>query len=230
MPSESDLRDLLRDPDPEGRGAIDLDAVLTRARRRRRPRVIAAQALGSVAMIGVLGTVVFISLPPAAETTAITAQDTAAGTGEAEAAPFADQDEALKTVDECGLPFIEGGPTPWTVDIAVTNADSSAVTARVTLAIAGEGASPEAHGTLESVTVARDGVVIGTALPTDVAGPVSDSPGTISWTARFDLGTCDGAPLPPGEYEIRAVVVVSEEGTSPTSETVYGAPAPLEIG
>ena len=114
MATESDLRDLLRGPDPEGRGAIDLDAVLSRTRRRRRPRVIAAQALGSVAIVGVLGTAIFVSGPLADRGVMMSAEDTGAGAdGAGEAvtesgdAPYADQDALKWMPDVCGAPVTD---------------------------------------------------------------------------------------------------------------------------
>ena len=81
MATESDLRDLLRDPDPEGRPTIDLNAVVTRARRRRRPKVIAAQALGSVAAVGALFVGISAIIPPQ-QAAMMVAEDSAGGAEE----------------------------------------------------------------------------------------------------------------------------------------------------
>ena len=48
MASETDLRHRFRDPEtPEG--TIDVDAVIRRARTRRRPRVLAAAGVSTLA-------------------------------------------------------------------------------------------------------------------------------------------------------------------------------------
>ena len=53
MPSESEVRDRLQRADaPSGR--IDVEAVVRRSRARRRPRVVAAAAVTTLAVIGVV--------------------------------------------------------------------------------------------------------------------------------------------------------------------------------
>jgi len=52
MPTESELRRQFHDDEPGG--SIDLDAVLRRSRARRRPRVIAAAVVSSLAVIGIV--------------------------------------------------------------------------------------------------------------------------------------------------------------------------------
>lgn len=52
MPTESELRQQFHDDEPGG--SIDLDAVLRRSRARRRPRVVAAAAVSSLAVIGIV--------------------------------------------------------------------------------------------------------------------------------------------------------------------------------
>jgi hypothetical protein len=228
VPSESDLRDLLRGSEPEGRAAIDLDAVLTRARRRRRPRVIAAQVLGSVAVVGALFTAV-VAVQPPQQTATMIAEDAGAGGSDADTAPFVD-DSALKVADQCGLAPVVTGPAPWSLDLTNTTADGVGALARVILTLPGGGPWAEATATLESLTVARGGVVVATALPTDVTGPVADPSGEgVSWDARFAVESCDGEPLTSGAYEMRAVVVVSVDGTSPATETIHGTPVVVEI-
>jgi len=52
MPTESELRQQFHDDEPGG--SIDLDAVLRRSRARRRPRVVAAAVVSSLAVIGIV--------------------------------------------------------------------------------------------------------------------------------------------------------------------------------
>ena len=57
MPTESELRQQFHDDEPggsTGRGTIDVDAVLRRSRARRRPRVVAAAVVSSLAVIGIV--------------------------------------------------------------------------------------------------------------------------------------------------------------------------------
>lgn len=223
MATESDLRDLLQHPDPEGRGAIDVDAVLRRARRRRRPRLIAAQALGSVAVVGVLGTAIFVAQPPAQEA-AMIAQDTDAGAEQA--APFADE-SSLKAGDICGQPLIVEDSPVWLLELTGVEVAPDTITAEVHILATRPDPSAEGSGELLALTVIRDGVVVADASPTDITTSVGQgSDGGLIWTGSFALGSCDGEPLAPGSYEIRAVAQVT---TGDAVDTVYGSLRPLEI-
>ena len=250
MPSESDLRDLLRGPDPEGRTAIDLDAVLTRARRRRRPRVIAAQALGSVALVGVLVTAVTVSLPRAAETTAITAQDTDAGAGEAEAAPFADDSHLRWMPDSCGAPASDPvSADGLSLELAPLVVEEGTSTVPVTVTLRNERSVRVAGVTdvTPHLTLSRDGLVVWHSAVAEPATPgaarpvVDLEPGeSMTFDATLDLVICGSeedilsdAPMPlatAGAYELRAVLVI-DSANDPAVELdrVGGGPAPVEI-
>lgn len=118
MPTESDLRDLLRDEGP-GTGGIDLDAVLRRSRARRRPRVAAAAAIGSLAIVGVglpVGVGVSITASGGGTPTAILAgEDTSdealpeAGTG-----PVPEDGSFLAGAPE--VTFVPADP-PWRIEV-----------------------------------------------------------------------------------------------------------------
>lgn len=232
MPSESDLRDLLRDPEPEGRAAIDLDAVLTRARRRRRPKVLAAQALGSVAVVGALFTAVVVSLPHAAETTAITAQDTAAGS-EAESAPFAD-DSTAKLLDACGEPASRWPILGWGLEVT----DGGAVSAEapvLTITLRNDGPLV-ATGEIEVTRVSfiLDDVVIGhgnAAVPGGLPAEL-DAGEELTWDVPVTVEPCDPLlPLGPGTYEVRAEIEFRyASGDGPViAEPIVGSPGRVEL-
>jgi hypothetical protein len=236
--TESDLRDLLQHPDPEGRGAIDLDAVLRRARRRRRPRVIAAQALGSVAVVGVLGTAIFIGQPPAQEA-AMIAQDTAAGTGANESQPFADTDieNGMLKASECGDAPVVPPLLGWTVVVAPSPlAASGEVAVSVTLGL--DAPVPESGtATISALTVIDDGIVVGHAFP--IGASVAIGPGVgepqpwtpVTWDAVAPLESCDPEqPLPAGSYQVVVRMTYVADGGDGLGEPIWSDPVAVEIG
>lgn len=214
MPSESDLRDLLRGSEPEGRAAIDLDAVLTRARRRRRPKVVAAQALGSVALVGVLVTAIGFSLPRTGDSAALSAQDTAAGGSEEATAPFVDEDAAtdngMLKAQECGEAPVIPPLLGWDVTIAPSAlAGPGQVGVGVTLGR--EAPVPESGiAWVTAITLVRDGLVVGHAFPIDAGVPIGPGAGDptawepVSWDVVAGVESCDpaGEPLAAGSYQV----------------------------
>jgi hypothetical protein len=231
VPDESDLRHLLQGPDPEGRAAIDLDAVLTRARRRRRPRVIAAQALGSVALVGVLGTAVVVSLPRADETASMIAQDTAAGGAEAESAPFFEEDaSSSKTMDACGEPITSESDSRWSMSFDLeTSTVEGTFGAEVSLTNTDVDRPFDGTTTLAPVVIMREGVVVAHGVPVDFNVVTEDSGQRIVWSGTYGLETCDGAPLAPGAYDFRAIVEVTGDEPGLAGERVMSAAVVVEI-
>lgn len=240
MATESDLRDLLRDPDPEGRPTIDLNAVVTRARRRRRPKVIAAQALGSVAAVGALFVGISAIIPPQ-QAAMMVAEDSAGGAEEFDAAPTADDYALRLSAEACGAVF-ESVPTSaeWTLAIEPLSADEgfSGLTVPVTLRNDGTGAV-SGVASPPRVVLTREGIVIGFAPAADLIGiPVELGPGaTASFDAAIEPYACDPARpqaaldelglLPPGDYEMRPIVqFASDDGAV---EAIVGPVQPLVI-
>lgn len=234
MATESDLRDLLRGPEPEGRGDIDLEAVLSRARRRRRPRMIAAQALGSVALIGALGTVVIVSLPPAQTGVMMTAEDGGAGDSAA-TAPDADenvQEESGSTwaPDSCGAPVTDresiAGLTlemePITVVTGTTSVPVTVVLRNdgPTRVVGVSGGSPHLTLSLDGLVVwhsysVQDSIGIGVDLEPGESQVYQATFQPALCTSEDDLvvGTSDN-PLPPagpGSYELRASMPITPD-------------------
>lgn len=247
MATESELRDLLQGPDPEGRGAIDIDAVLTRARRRRRPRVIVAQALGSVAAVGVLVTGVAVTLPQTAPVSLLTAEgsaeDAAGGSEEYASTPQSpDADASLRLpAESCGAAYVEPPATAgWSLELApLETSATDALAVPVTLRNLGD---TPLSGLVSPprIVLTQGGVVVGYAPAVDsIATRVELEPGG---TAVFDAlvvpVACDpadpGTPLeelpvlPPGDYEMRPVLVLTDEAGE--LSTVAGTATPLVIG
>jgi hypothetical protein len=246
--TESDLRDLLRGPDPEGRGDIDLDAVLSRTRRRRRPRVIAAQVLGSVAVVGVLGTAIFVGGPLADRAVMMTAEDAGAGSDggseESATAPFADDDTLRWTPDACGAPVTElVSSDGLTLEMSIETIFEPEERIPVQVTLHNDGPEPLVGVTSPwpHVSLARDGLVVWHTYSTQEAiGQVVDlAPGeSVTFESYVDRVICrteddlvmhdpqnDMPTAPPGRYELRAVVVVATDA----GDTLVAASPPFEV-
>lgn len=227
MATESDLRSLLQGPDPEGRPAIDLDAVLTRARRRRRPKVIAAQAIGSVAIVGAVFTGVVATLPR--EEAAMMATDEAAISAPQAGSGPADADLRW-AMDACGAAPLEGESSSWALATELSGAPD-ALEATLTLVNLGE-TGIEGEVVPWALTLVRDGVVVGTATFTDAAAGTFalDSGESFAVTLGAVVEPCDAsAALEPGGYEVRGVVQVVASDAEGRDEVVYGEFSRVEL-
>jgi hypothetical protein len=244
--TESDLRDLLRGPDPEGRGEIDLDAVLTRTRRRRRPRVIAAQAFGSVALVGVLGTAVVVSIPRADTGVQMTAEDAGAGSDEAATAPLADEDALKWAPDTCGAPVtdvVSSDGVTLELSIETIFEPEERIPVQVTLRNDGPDRLVGTSSPWPHVSLARDGIVVWHSYQTqeDIGLIIDLAPGeSLTLDTYVDRVICgseddlimdgpqnDMPAAPPGQYELRTVLVVTTDDG--TSYLAASAPFQLEI-
>jgi hypothetical protein len=160
--TESDLRDLLQGPDPEGRVAIDLDAVLRRARARRRPRAIAATAVGALALVGVMTPVVLISQQATTQQSVLTAED-AGGAGEAPTADNAFMTLTAASLNTCGASVVEL-PSPNGLVLEVTPvtapAETADILADVTLRNDGPLTLVGTTATTPVIAFSRDGIVL----------------------------------------------------------------------
>lgn len=229
MPTESDLRDLLRAPEPADGSPIDLDAVLRRARARRRPRAIAASAVGALALVGVLTPAVLIGMPRPAQEVAMVAEDSGGASADTGAAPLS----ALK-IDACGVPLaavdaddalvLEMSPVsgdaglPPTVEVTLRNVGDTAIEGEVGLPLV----------TLATV----NGTVIAAAAVDSSARTIDLAPGAATtFDAAVPTISCDpddpeiAGPVAAGDYLIRAVLhvrTVSADGT--VVERVVGGP------
>lgn len=155
MPTESDLRGLLGDPQP-GTGGIDVEAVLRRARSRRRARVLAGTAAGALAVAGVLVPVTLTTVLGGESPTTIVAEESASD------ADAQDSDAAApESATAPGGPTLEFAPDPsppWRIDIAdpvgdlATCSEDSAV--ETTLRSADEPSSAASLTLVEDATAA----------------------------------------------------------------------------
>jgi len=253
--TESDLRDLLQGPDPEGRTAIDLDAVLRRARARRRPRVIAATAAGAFALVGVLTPVVVVSQQQAKQESLLVAEDASGGTAEA---PMAG-DTALvgmpsaATLNSCGEAVVDipssNGLVLEVTPLAAT-AGSANIPIDVTLRNDGSVRLVGVTASQPIVTFSRDGVVLWhTAGVQDSSGVIVDlDPGeSMTYATTFEplICTADDEPeavegdadglredLPAagvGSYRLSAAIDFLPEDETAAVVVVTGPAAPVEL-
>lgn len=126
-------------------------------------------------------------------------------------------------MDHADLALLAARPGPLTVAAAFpatvigagTFAGTVVVTARER--VAGT-TTPEA-----GVYVARDGTVVATPLPQDLVAVAVDVPagGTLELPARAP------ADLPPGRYDLYAVVTVTDDARTPLAAA--GGPWPLDV-
>lgn len=245
MATESDLRDLLRGPDPEG-PAIDVDAVLRRARSRRRPRVIAASAAGALALVGVLTPVAFLAWP--GEEAALIAAEESAADSDAGGATELALPIAAEALDACGAPLAELPQDPVLVlEMAALSAPSGAESIPVEVVLRNVGPDPitgVARPVPAIAVAASDGIVQWRAVG-ESADPIllSLAPGeSMTFTATIDPVACpagdgtDPAAVPadllaagPGTYLVRAALDVTPDGAD--IPIVLGGPiVPLTLG
>lgn len=230
MATEADLRDLLRGPEPEGRAAIDVDAVIARARRRRRPRVVAAQTLGSVGLVGALVVGVSLGVPPVNEASMMSAEDSGAG-GQALPESATGADSMLRATDVCGEPLVEYPGLGWDLTVESIAGTATGSTARVALRN-DSGVAEAGTATVTSLAFVRDGVVVGFAVPDGPTAYAVDAPpgASTTWDVPVTTQACASEDaLAPGSYDVRVVAeFVRDDPAAP--ETVYGAPIPVEFG
>jgi hypothetical protein len=245
------LRDLLQGPDPEGRAAIDVDAVLRRARARRRPRAIAASTVGALALVGVLTPVVLVSQQAAKPESLMGAED-ADGAPEASTA----DDSAFATVpsasalNSCGASVVElPSENGLVLEVAPVTAQAGSASIPIDVTLRNDGSVSLAGVTasLPVVVFSRDGVVLWySSAVQDASGVVVDlDPGeSMTYATTFDpvICTADGAAdsaetdagglrkdLPSagvGSYSVSAAIdFFAEDGVI----VVTGPAAPVEL-
>lgn len=211
MPSDSELRDRFRSGTLP-HGEIDVDAVIRRARARRRPRVMLAGA-GSVLAIAAIAVpaVLVNSIPGAggggAALTTVDgaaadepAPESAAGGAADSQAYDAVQRKAAGTLNACGEPAAEAVPAESGLVVTVAPVDAAAtdrgIPVIVTLTNAGEERVTGTTGARPTVTFAGDGVVLWhTNGPEDLVARVVDlAPGqSMSYRTTFEPVVCGPA-------------------------------------
>lgn len=253
---DSDLRDRFREG-TQPRGEIDVEAVLRRARARRRPKVALAGA-GSVLAIAAIAvpavlTSSFGGAGGAADSAIVAGEQYAPeSASDAGGAGAADQAMAEKAPPDrlnlCTAPVAEPIPSESGLVVTVAPVAASAtghgIPIMVTLTNAGRERITGTTGGRPSVTFARDGITLWhTNGPQDLIARVVDlAPGqSMSYPATFEPVVCGveddqseafRAELPaagPGEYTLSAAIeVTSEDGT--VIELVSGPPVEITLG
>lgn len=240
MASESELRDRFHEGTlPSGR--IDVEAVLRRARARRRPRVVLAGA-GSVlaiAAIAVPATIGSFSLSPATDTALIAgsgAESGAAGGDSELAAPDADAAMSRPPAEKlnlCMAPVAEVVPAEnglvLSVEPVTAAAGDHGIPTIVTMTNTGTEPVSGTTAGLPSMTLSQDGVTLwhSNGPQTMIAIPVELRPGqTLQYPATFepvrcsaedDMGETFRQDLPevgPGLYQLSAAIDFSRNDGS----------------
>jgi hypothetical protein len=232
---------------------IDVDAVLRRARARRRPRVIAAVSGGVLAVAAIAAPVVAVSLPHSAAMTAgsaASAPDTSPG-GESAPGTRSLTASPAEALQRCGAPLAQPEPAVSglvaTVSPLTATVGERGVPVEVTLTNTGTTRVTGSAAATAAIALSRgDGTVIWhTSGPTPlVAVTVDLAPGAslrlgatlqpVVCTASDETAAATGGALPrdlpdaaPGDYRISAAIAFMPDGG--TAAVVTGPTAPLTI-
>jgi hypothetical protein len=233
MASESELRDRFHDG-TQPSGQIDVEAVLRRARARRRPRIVLAGA-GSVLAIAA------IAVPATIGSFAIQASDTAlvagdgAGGGDSgfapEAAPVGGADEAMsdrapaERLNLCSGPVAEVAPAEnglvLTVEPVTASASDHGIPTIVTMTNTGSEPVSGTTGGRPAMTLSKGGITLwhSNGPQTMIAIPVELAPGeSLQYPATFEPVRCgveddtaesfreDLPPVGAGVYQLSAAI------------------------
>ncbi len=171
-PTEDELRAALQSGDPAG--SIDVDDVLRRARRRRRPRVLLVGAAGVLAVAAIVVPVSVSAIGSGGSTVASEAGDTAAAPESADA-PAASDDSTLSTgadikrapadkLNLCTGTLAEVAPAESGLVLEVGPVEAAAsdggIPATVTLTNTGASRVTGTTAASPALTFSRDGVTL----------------------------------------------------------------------
>ncbi|AYF98774.1 hypothetical protein [Protaetiibacter intestinalis] len=218
MPDEAELRAMLRgDGGEESR--LDVDAVIRRARARRRPRQAAAGlivGLAAVAVVVPVGYGVGAMRPMGAsdEAGSAAAPDAADGAGQEFDARSTQEGTPYPGITVSCLPPLWSGEELTTATLTITQEVSGG---DVALMLA-NGGDDELRGVLASaptLLLSSDGVVVGWSTGGEDAADVALAPGDVrEFDAPLDAVDCTGAPLAAGGYDAGAVLAIRrDDGT-----------------
>jgi len=256
MPSESDLRDRFHDG-TQPRGEIDVDAVLRRARARRRPRVVLAGAATALAVTAVV-------VPLSISGFGSPATDLVAGAGGGSAAEdsapqvagpsdqtFASGDDIKRApadkINLCEAPLAEVAPAAsglvLSVDPLSAHAGGHAIPVTVTLTNEGPAHVSATTGGAPALTLSHDGITLWHSNgPVDMIGIVVDlDPGeSLRYETTFEPVRCsvdddllesfrpDLPAVEPGRYQLSAAIdAMPAEGAGDTDDA---GTSELELG
>jgi hypothetical protein len=254
MPSEADLRKEFHDNEPGGaidHGAIDLDAVLRRSRARRRPRVVAAALVSSLAVLGIV-VPVSISLASTHPTSALSA-GSAASAPDAAAGPVRLQGESTSVsalgLDRCGATLVMPSSAPnglvLTVSPVVAAATAREIPVTVTLTNTGGSGVTGMISAQPLLTLSKGSVVLWhDSVDWQVGKKIDLSPGdSTTLSATFDPVICSvedddtvRTDLPdagPGAYQLSAALDFSPQtagdGSGGGAVLVTGPTSPVTL-
>jgi hypothetical protein len=255
MPSDSELRRRFQEG-TQPRGEIDVDAVLRRARARRRPRVVLAAA-GSVVAIAAIAVpavvVTSFGSSGASVTSSEYAPEAAPDAAGGAAGGAADSDAAMSApgaelLNPCASPVTELPPAGngLVISAAPVTAAASArsIPVTVTLTNTGDGSILGTTASRPALTLSRDGVTIWhTNGPSDMSARIVDlGPGeSMTYEAVFEPLVCapeddaleafrPGLPAAgPGTYLLWAAIDVSHDDGS-AIDLVTGPAVAVTLG
>jgi hypothetical protein len=256
MPSDSELRRRFREG-TQPRGQIDVDAVLRRARARRRPRVVVAAA-GSVVAIAAIAVPAVVITSFGSTGASVTsseygpeaAPEAAGGAADSDAA---DSDAALsgpgaEHLNPCSGPVTEFPPADGGLVISAAPVTAAAgarsIPVTVTLTNTGDVGILGTTASRPALTLSRDGVTIWhTNGPSDMSARIVDlGPGeSMTYETVFEPLVCGpeddaleafrpGLPAAgPGTYLLWAAIdVIHDDGSA--TELVTGPAVAVTLG
>lgn len=231
MPTEADLREVLRD-EPHEPGALDASRIIRRARARRLPKQLAAGIGGGLAAVALivpvaigLGTGTLGGAGSAADTAG--GQEAAPTEADAGAAPPASASLSAapaQQLNSCAAPLVHPAPDPSGLVLTVAPLEATAdavLEVDVTLTNTGADRVSGTTGGAPVLTLSRDGIVLWHSNgPTTMnVVPVDLEPAqSLSYTATLVPLRCDAADegadgfrselpeLGPGDYEVSAAI------------------------
>jgi hypothetical protein len=237
MPSDSDLRRRFQEG-TQPRGEIDVDAVLRRARARRRPRVVLA-ASGSVLAIAAIAVpaVIVTGLPGTGAGDQVMSAGDAAAPESAGGAGGASEtqltDPAAKIIALCGAEIAQPAPAANGLSVSVDPVTAApgqrGIPVTVTLTNGGTSSIFGSTAAAPVLTLSRDGVTVWhSAAPTDGAARVVDlGPGeSMTYQTTFDAVICGPdedadlasptalPPAPSGTYRLWAMIDLTHDDGS----------------
>lgn len=241
MPDESELRESLRHGGSAA-AEIDLDAVLRRARARRRPRLLAAAALGGLALTGVLVPVGIGALETVGGPVALVST-----TGDRVDPEDAADGPAVASADRlnpCGGPLAEPEPAANGLVLEVPPVTADADTDRIHVVVTLRNTGTEwvrGRVTEPVLTLSRDGSVVWHSAAVEGAeAAIALAPGqALDFVVDLEPRLCapeddTGGSRPdlpaadPGNYRLSAALdFTSEVGSDPV--LVTGPTSPVEL-
>lgn len=227
-----DVRNLLGPDDAPNR--LDPAVIVARSRARRRPKQIAAGALGALAIAGV--TVLAVQTIPTVQPATMTMSDEAGDTGFVESAPSLDSEIKRAPADKINLctgTLAEVAPSQSGLQLAVdfpavASVSDGLITGTVTMTNTSDATVTGFTASAPAITLSQDGVVLWHSNGPMVASAtiVDLEPGeTLEYNAFFMPVSCgveddlaesfrsDLSVVSPGTYDLTAAIDFTDDST-----------------